>query len=222
MFRTHAVRYVMAWLTILLALGLIDYAHLHSGSSHPRSASPAHVSLGLPPATSGRATSAPSASGTPTSGSTTTRTSSITAPKPTPRQPVAITPVSRNPAPPTAPAVDPQPIHPAAAPAPRAAEEIPYVVQPGDTLWGLAAEHLGSGFSWPELFNLNRGRLEPGGRALTDPNLIVTGWTIEFPATATGLTAHSTAGTPSASTPAAWSALQSPANGARAPTGGFR
>ena len=61
-----------------------------------------------------------------------------------------------------------------------------YVVQPGDTLWSLAAAHLGSPYRWQQLFDLNRGRLEPGGQ-LDDPNLICAGWTLEFPAGATGL-----------------------------------
>jgi LysM domain len=63
-----------------------------------------------------------------------------------------------------------------------------YVVQAGDTLWDLAATHLGSPYRWVQLFNLNRGRLEPGGR-LVDPGLIYAGWTLEFPAGAIGLAA---------------------------------
>ena len=66
-----------------------------------------------------------------------------------------------------------------------------YVVQPGDTLWDLAATHLGNPDRWSELFDLNRGRAEPGGQ-LVNPNLIHTGWTLEFPAGATGLSPHTT------------------------------
>jgi hypothetical protein len=50
----------------------------------------------------------------------------------------------------------------------------------------LAAAHLGSPYRWPELFDLNRDRPEPGGK-LVDPNLIHSGWTLEFPVGATGL-----------------------------------
>jgi nucleoid-associated protein YgaU len=64
-----------------------------------------------------------------------------------------------------------------------------YVVQPGDTLWGLAAAHLGSPYRWRQLFDLNRGRVEPGGH-LVDPNLICAGWTLEFPAGATGVSSE--------------------------------
>lgn len=38
----------------------------------------------------------------------------------------------------------------AAAPTPRV------TVRPGDTLWGLAEDHLGSGDRWPEIYALNR------------------------------------------------------------------
>ncbi len=37
-----------------------------------------------------------------------------------------------------------------------------------------------------ELFDLNRGRAEPGGHLL-DPNLIYAGWKLSFPLGATGL-----------------------------------
>ena len=64
-----------------------------------------------------------------------------------------------------------------------------YVVQPGDTLWALAATHLGSPYRWTELFALNRGRAEPGGR-LTDPNVIYAGWTLKFPLNAASISSH--------------------------------
>ncbi len=65
--------------------------------------------------------------------------------------------------------------------------KLAYVVKPKDTLWDLAATHLGNAYRWSELFNLNRGRPEPGG-SLVDPNLIYAGWTLQFPESATGLT----------------------------------
>ncbi len=70
--------------------------------------------------------------------------------------------------------------------APRPAKELRYTVQPHDTLWDLAAAHLGSPTHWVQLFDLNRGRTEPNG-TLIDPDRIYVGWTLEFPAGATGL-----------------------------------
>jgi nucleoid-associated protein YgaU/DNA-binding SARP family transcriptional activator len=63
-----------------------------------------------------------------------------------------------------------------------------YVVQRRDTLWGLAQRHLGDPFRWRELFELNQGRRQADGRALTDPNQILVGWTLTFPADAQGIT----------------------------------
>jgi nucleoid-associated protein YgaU len=64
-----------------------------------------------------------------------------------------------------------------------------YIVKTHDTLWALAATHLGNPDRWSELFELNRGRAEPGGQ-LVNPDLIYAGWTLEFPASATGLSPH--------------------------------
>jgi nucleoid-associated protein YgaU len=86
-------------------------------------------------------------------------------------------------------------------PAMQPSRETLYVVQPGDTLWDIAATHLGNPDRWSELFDLNRGRAEPGGQ-LVSPNLIYAGWTLEFPAGATGLSSHTTStGTISAQAP---------------------
>ena len=46
-------------------------------------------------------------------------------------------------------------------PAMQPSRETLYVVQPGDTLWDLAATHLGNPDRWSELFDLNRGRANP-------------------------------------------------------------
>ena len=54
-------------------------------------------------------------------------------------------------------------------------------VVPGDTLWGLARTHLGTGTRWQEMFDLNAGRVQANGKRLTDPNLIVIGWVLELP-----------------------------------------
>jgi nucleoid-associated protein YgaU len=60
------------------------------------------------------------------------------------------------------------------------------VVQPGDTLWSLAATHLGNPYRWVELYNLNRDRAEPGGQHLVNPDRIYAGWTLEVPQGAAG------------------------------------
>jgi nucleoid-associated protein YgaU len=72
------------------------------------------------------------------------------------------------------------------APAPRRAAEVLYVVQPGDTLWSLAAAHFGNPYRWVELYNLNRDRAEPGGQRLVNPDHIYVGWTLEVPQGAAG------------------------------------
>ena len=62
-----------------------------------------------------------------------------------------------------------------------------YVVQPGDTLWALAARYLGSPLRYQELFDLNRGISQADGHILVDPNLIYPGTKLQFPADATGI-----------------------------------
>jgi nucleoid-associated protein YgaU len=73
-----------------------------------------------------------------------------------------------------------------AAPAPQPAAAVLYVVQPGDSLWSLAAAHLGNPYRWVELYNLNRDRVEPGGQHLVNPDLICVGWTLQVPQGAAG------------------------------------
>ena len=71
-----------------------------------------------------------------------------------------------------------------------------YTVQRHDTLWDLAALHLGDPLRWRDLFTLNAARTQPDGRHLTDPHWIYPGWTLEFPADAVGLGAPSKAPAP--------------------------
>src|SRR5690606_14477744 len=47
-----------------------------------------------------------------------------------------------------------------------------YVVEPGDTLRGIAARFLGDEARWPEIFDLNQGAARVDGYVLTDPDLI--------------------------------------------------
>jgi DNA-binding SARP family transcriptional activator len=64
-----------------------------------------------------------------------------------------------------------------------------YVVQPHDTLWGIAERHLGDPLRWSEIAVLNEGRQE--GRArFEDPNWIYPGWVLVLPADATDLEAY--------------------------------
>jgi DNA-binding SARP family transcriptional activator len=56
-----------------------------------------------------------------------------------------------------------------------------YVVQRGDTLWGIAERQLGDPLDWSEIYQLNEGRPQPDGRTLTDPHWIYPGWTLVLP-----------------------------------------
>jgi nucleoid-associated protein YgaU len=65
----------------------------------------------------------------------------------------------------------------------RGAEAVEVVVEPGDTLWGIAEEELGDGTKYPEVFEASRDTEQPGGDRLTDPDLIYPGWTVTVPGT---------------------------------------
>jgi DNA-binding SARP family transcriptional activator len=54
-------------------------------------------------------------------------------------------------------------------------------VEPGDSLWEIAEEHLEDGSRYQEVFDLNAGRPQPDGRSLTEPSLIRPGWNLELP-----------------------------------------
>lgn len=59
----------------------------------------------------------------------------------------------------------------------------PHVVQPGETLSGIAADELGDAHRYPEITRLNAGRPQPDGHALLDPDLIRPGWRLTLPDT---------------------------------------
>jgi DNA-binding SARP family transcriptional activator len=66
-----------------------------------------------------------------------------------------------------------------------------YVVQPPhdrhyDSLWDIAARHLGDGRRYHEIYELNKGRPQPDGGELTRASLIQPGWVLLLPADATG------------------------------------
>ena len=69
---------------------------------------------------------------------------------------------------------------PSAAGWPASCQESYHVVT-GDNLWDIAATHLGNGARWREIYALNRGRRQPDGRSLTDPNMIYPGWVLLLP-----------------------------------------
>ena len=67
-----------------------------------------------------------------------------------------------------------------------------------DTLWRIAEQHLRDPLRWPEIFQLNAGRPQPDGAALTDPHWIRPGWLLLLPADATNRP-----GTPTTASPLA-------------------
>lgn len=73
------------------------------------------------------------------------------------------------------------PTGPAAPPDRRPAT--PHEVRPGETLWGIAATHLGDGSRYLEILDANAGITQPDGSTLTDPDLIRPGWQLTIPTT---------------------------------------
>ena len=94
-----------------------------------------------------------------------------------------------------------------------------YVVRRGDTLWAIAQRKLGDALRWPQVFDLNRGRLQPDRRALLDPHWIYPGWVFDLPdgsAQRPGATGTSPNGSNGSSPPSA-AAGATPAPAARPP-----
>lgn len=56
-----------------------------------------------------------------------------------------------------------------------------YTVDRGDTLWDIAERELGDPFRWTELYGASLTVKQPDGQWLTDPNLILVGWTVRVP-----------------------------------------
>lgn len=53
-------------------------------------------------------------------------------------------------------------------------------------LFEIAARYLGDGNRYREIVDINIGRPQPGGGALTDPEILVPGWVLQMPADAEG------------------------------------
>lgn len=59
-----------------------------------------------------------------------------------------------------------------------------------DCLWDIAERHLGDGRRYKEIYELNRGKLQPDGKRLNNPDLIYPGWQVRLPADAHGAGVH--------------------------------
>lgn len=57
-----------------------------------------------------------------------------------------------------------------------------YAVQPGDTLWQIAQDHLGDGTRFTEIARLNYGVTQADGHALTAAHWLTPGWKLTLPA----------------------------------------
>ncbi len=99
----------------------------------------------------------------------------------------AVSTSSVGPSPPASASPTTKPPEPATTSAPASTNPEPavYVVQRGDTLWGIAQRELGDPLRWSQIYQLNEGRPQPDGAMLTDPHWIDPGWTLVLPAAAT-------------------------------------
>jgi DNA-binding SARP family transcriptional activator/LysM repeat protein len=75
-----------------------------------------------------------------------------------------------------------------------AAASTSYDVQPRDTLWDIAEQHLGSPLRWREIWHLNAHQAMRDGTSFTDPNIIRPGWQLTMP----GSTEHAVGHVPTA------------------------
>ncbi|MBL0886553.1 hypothetical protein [Myceligenerans indicum] len=90
-------------------------------------------------------------------------------------------------------------------------------------LYLIAEELLGDGERWPEILELNQGRPQPDGGALTDPEVVHLGWVLQLPPDAEGEgVEHGPLPVPSAADPSPTAEDEggSPAPGAETSTAG--
>ena len=76
-----------------------------------------------------------------------------------------------------------------------------YRVQEDDDLWDIAQRFLGDPEKWHQIYQLNEGKPQPDGNALTDPNLILPGWVLLIPQPASGHAPAPHPGRPGTGTP---------------------
>jgi DNA-binding SARP family transcriptional activator/LysM repeat protein len=76
-----------------------------------------------------------------------------------------------------------------------------HVVVNGDSLWGIAEHHFGDPQRWKEIYELNRYRVQPDGKVLTDPDFIRPGWILTVPVGAVDASETSAPDDPVASAP---------------------
>jgi LysM repeat protein len=79
---------------------------------------------------------------------------------------------------------------------------MPAIVQSGDTLWALAARHLGDGNRWAEIYDLNRG-------VIPDPNVIEVGQVLRLPGEAASASSTSWSDAASSAASDAWASVRS-------------
>jgi hypothetical protein len=91
----------------------------------------------------------------------------------------------------------------------QAGTEVSYVVQPGDTLWSIAAQRLGDPLLWQDIWTLNQGRTE-GSTTFDDPSLIWPGFVLALPAQGSGVSPAPTAPPQSSAAPGSSTATPSP------------
>jgi LysM repeat protein len=59
-----------------------------------------------------------------------------------------------------------------------------WTVTKGDTLWGIAEQALGDPLRYPQIADLNEGRIQPDGRVLRSDDFLLPGWQLRLPADA--------------------------------------
>ncbi|MFC9501514.1 BTAD domain-containing putative transcriptional regulator [Streptomyces sp. NPDC056982] len=60
-------------------------------------------------------------------------------------------------------------------------EHATYIVQPGDTLWAIAEQHLGDPLHWTKIYQLSCAIRQSDGELLSDPDHIQPGWRLHLP-----------------------------------------
>lgn len=75
------------------------------------------------------------------------------------------------------------PVAPSTTSVPDAGTAPEHVVVAGESLWEIAAQHLGDGARYPEIYALNTDVPQADGSRLTDADVIHSGWRLHLPAT---------------------------------------